>query len=257
VQVRGYNTANIQGESQTITITVVDRLPAADAQIAATPTKESEPAPIAADTPIATPTSTPTASVAPTASPTPSPTLEPEPAPIVAATFPPTNFRPEGRFKTIWESIGGGTSIIGYPTGPQIDNRDFAKQYFVGGVMYWWNNPAGDNLVWVISVTDGSFQKGVQWHQFTDTWQGDGDHSCEETRKNGNRGPIRGFGKVWCEQQVVSSQLGDPVEEERGSGGNPPFSVVQFYQGGVMLYNPLNSEIFVLFHSGEWQQFGY
>lgn len=261
VQSYAYNEANVRGQSSLVTVAVVSELPTA--------TPEPNPANVESNTATATLTPLPATNtpepppantatpIPPTATPTAIPTQEPTPRPIPQGTFAPTNFRPEGRFNSIWESLGGEASSLGYPTGPQINNRDFAKQYFSGGIMYWWDNPGGDNLVWVIAVTDGSFQKGDQWHQFADSWSGGGDHSCDATRENGKRGPVRGFGKIWCEHSSVSSQLGNPVEEERGSGGTPPYSIVQFFQGGIMLYNPLNSEMYVLFNSGQWQHFGY
>lgn len=264
VQSYAYNEANVRGQSSLVTVSVVNELPTATPEpnpasldsSAATPTLTSTQPPAATNTSEPPPINTATP-VPPTDTPTAIPTQEPIPRPIPQGTFAPTNFRPEGRFNSIWENLGGEASGLGYPIGPQISDRDFAKQYFSGGIMYWWDNPAGDNLVWVVAVTDGSFQKGSQWHQFADSWSGGGDHSCDATRENGKRGPIRGFGKIWCGNSVISSQLGNPVEEERGSGGTPPYSIVQFFQGGIMVYNPLNSEVYVLFNSGEWQHFGY
>jgi len=55
----------------------------------------------------------------------------------------------------------------------------------------------------------------------------------------------------------LQTRLGNPRDYEGGSSGNPPFAHVQFFQGGVMIYNPLNAEVFVLFDQGDWQRFGY
>ncbi len=252
VLVRAYNTANIAGESEAVLVKV-EKL---SAQVVET-------APLAT-APAATATATPTAAVPtlvpPTAAPTASdttltsPLAEPTPAPLI--DFAPTGFEPQGSFAKIWDDLGGGDGRLGYPLAPEIDGRNFAYQYFSAGVMYWWDNPDGSNFIWVMaSASQDDFWQGSVWSRYEDDWSGDDLYACDAAKKNGKNGPVRGFGKVWCKEAGVFDQLGAPSHPEYGSGGSPPFSKVQLFQGGVMLFNPFGSEVFVLFNQGGWQRF--
>ncbi|HEY84909.1 MAG TPA: hypothetical protein G4N96_07340 [Chloroflexi bacterium] len=256
VLVRAYNTANIAGESEAVLVKV-EKLSAQGVETASLATAP------AATASVATATATPSAPVptlvppaaAPTASDTTftSPLAEPTPAPLI--DFTPTGFEPQGNFAKIWDSLGGGDSRLGYPLAPEIDGRNFAYQYFDSGVMYWWDNPDGPNFIWAMaSASQDDFWQGSVWGRYDDTWGGDDLYSCDAARENDKNGPMRGFGKVWCAETDVFDQLGAPSHAEYGSGGSPPFSKVQLFQGGVMLFNPFGSEVFVLFNQGGWQR---
>ena len=266
IQIQSYNTANQLGQSKPVEVTIVD-LTQMTATVSSTPdinmpTSTSNPtftsSPHSTDVPTQTSDSS-TAQNEPTQTPLSSTQQsEPTPAPLpTVATFAPTNFEAQGRFREIWLSLEDAIQLLGYPTGPEIAERDFAQQYFEHGIMYWWSNPAGSNFVWILETPDGDFDQGPIWKRYIDTWEGDETYSCEQARQNGLVGPVRGFGKIWCEQVGLSTQLGGPLETELGSSGNTPFSRIQFYQGGVILYNPLKSEVFVLFDQGKWQRFPY
>jgi hypothetical protein len=121
--------------------------------------------------------------------------------------------------------------------------------------MYWWDNPDNPDTIWVLDTPAADWRSGKSSNRYDDTWQAaDGDVSCEQAREGG---PVRGFGKLWCERPELQSRLGHPREPERGSGGAPPYAQVQFFQGGVIIYNPANAEVFVLFEQGDWQRFDY
>jgi hypothetical protein len=262
--VRATNTANISGESAVITVEVTTDLPptatptaieaAAVETLTPSPTSlpstttATEPAPAVIDT------ATPTVESAP---PTATLTAEPTPLPLPAATFEPTGLEPEGRFRAIWEELGGGDGALGYPTEPPIEDRDFARQYFESGIMIWWDNPDGDDPIWALGSADEAFLSGSAWGRYADTWEGDDEYSCDEAEENGSRGPVRGFGKVWCDHPDLIAGLGDPTEPEGGSGGNAPYSIVQYFQGGTMVYNPLNAEVYVLINDQGWRKFWY
>ena len=269
LQVRAFNSANVSGESATVLVNAGDEAPQDVAAVveAETPTLTATPQPVAppaTETPIPTatvtplPTDTPTQTPEPTPPPPPTATFTPSPTPIPlpTPTFGPTDFEPEGPFTRAWEQLGGGDGPLGYPSGAVIKDRNFAKQYFAGGVMFWWDNPDGDNPIWVIEQTGSTLQSGDRWYRFVDHWE-KGTHSCDAAKQNGEAGPVRGFGKVWCEQADVNAALGKPVEREGGSAGQAPYSQVQFYQGGFMFYNPLNSEVYIFINRGDWRQFGY
>lgn len=157
----------------------------------------------------------------------------------------------------MWLNLGGGDSRLGYPTEAAIEGRNFARQYFEQGVMYWWDSPEEADYVWVLAASTPNLDRGERWSRHVDAWAGGEPHSCEEALSNGEMGPLHGFGQVWCDQPDVRQQLRAPRELERGSGGTPPFGRVQFYQGGVMLDNPINREVYVLFDQGDWLRFGY
>ena len=202
--------------------------------------------PPATATPIL-PTPSPTA-VLPTSTPTKTPT---------PGRYSATEFEPEGRFKEIWEELEGGDSRLGYPTQSEINDRDFAKQYFENGLMYWWDNPDGPDYIWVIDSPAADLRSGDRSNRYPDEWDGDDDISCDAAAANAGTGPVRGFGWLWCERPELQARLGNPVETEAGSGGTPPFGRVLTFQGGLMLHNPLNAEVYVLFDQGDWRRFSW
>jgi hypothetical protein len=184
---------------------------------------------------------------------TPTPTSTPTPG-----SFTSTGLEPDGRFKEIWREIGNGDSRLGYPADDVIIDRNFARQYFEHGLMFWWDNPEdGADFIWVIDSPADDLKSGTAWNRYDDTWPGNDEFSCDEARANGNFGPVRGFGHLWCEHPELQVRLGNPRNYEGGAAGNPPFAQVQFFQGGVMVYNPLNAEVFVLFDQGDWLRFGF
>lgn len=219
--------------------------------------------------PSAVPADTPTAVVvmitpSPTSSPTPRPTATPAPAApsatptpaVTAADFDDTGLRPEGRFLEIWTELGAGRGGLGYPLAAATPDRDYARQYFEGGFMYWWDSPTDPNPIWVFSVPDDTLASGASWTRYDDRWDGRDRYSCQAAREH-PYGPVAGFGKVWCDEARVRNALGSPLEPEAGSAGNAPFGQVQFFQGGAMLYNPLNGEVWVLFAGDGWRRFPY
>lgn len=259
IQVRAYDTGNVAGESAVVPVEVVVLAQAVEAS-SPTPAPAANTATPAAssglvDAPTATFTPPPTPTL-PANTPTPAP---PTPTPTVTPTpgsFSPTGLEPEGRFYEVWQQVGAGSSRLGYPTGPEIGDRNFARQYFDKGVMYWWDNPGGTGDIWVLDSPRPDFQGGATWNRYADEWDGREEYSCHQARANGGLGPLRGFGWLWCTQPGLQDRLGNPRLPEAGSGGNPPFGRVQFFQGGVMLYNPIEKELFVLFNQGDWQRFG-
>ena len=265
IQSKAYNTANIAGESPPLTLTI----PIPSAQVAkdvasneaesATPTLKPtatltptlEPSPV----PLETPTPIPTATE-PSPNPTETATVEPTPIPLPSATptlpiFQDTGLRPEGRFLRIWEELGAAKSRLGFPLNPVIEERNYAYQNFGGGMLFWWDNPDDPDFIWAINMGD-VYEQGQGWVQYEDNWAGDSEFSCEQARNNGEFGPRRGFGLVWCQNAALQQQFGPPTRAEFGSSGNPPFSRVQFFQGGTMVLNPATGQVVVLFNQGDW-----
>jgi hypothetical protein len=65
---------------------------------------------------------------------------------------------------------------------------------------------------------------------------------------------VRGFGKLWCDHPEIATPIGAARDEEGGTGDSTNYGVVQFFQGGVMLYSPLDRQVWVLFNGGAWQR---
>jgi hypothetical protein len=256
VLVRAFNRDNTPGESGPLTMQVIAPQTEVIATQATQETAALASAATATPLPTATsgpPTITPSPTVAlPTATPTVTPTPTATPAP---QKFSPTGLQPEGRFYDIWLELGAGDSRLGYPVAAEIADRDYARQRFKNGLMFWWDNPENPDYIWVIDSPADDLRSGTTSNLYPDIWESDaGEVSCPEAEDGG---PIRGFGKVWCDHPELHSRLGKPTEAERGSGGNPPQADVQFFQGGVMIYSPSGSEVFVLFAQGDWQRFDY
>ncbi|MFQ5611972.1 MAG: Ig-like domain-containing protein [Anaerolineae bacterium] len=259
-QAAGEQPAGASGATPTTTPTVAVVFATVTPTVAR-PTATVEPTPTSSPTPL--PTEPPPATVAPPTSTPTAPPTEPPPAtvapsetPTPAATFVDTGLRPEDPFLEIWDELGAGGGRLGFPTGPAIPDRNYAKQYFEGGFMYWWDRPEQPDTIWVFAAPDETLAAGQVWARFDDTWNGGDPYSCDQAREH-NFGPVAGFGWVWCQQAEVQQALGRPIEPEAGSSGNPPFSRVQFFQGGAMLDNPANREVWVLFAGGGWQRRSY
>lgn len=270
VQVRVYDTANAATETAPLVVEIGSASQVAGPPPTPTPLPSPSPVPaVETATPLPLPADSPTPAAASPEpeveheeedTPSPTPTryvpLETPTATPTPGQFEPAGFEPQERFYEIWEEVGGGRSRLGYPTGPEITGQNYAKQYFERGLMVWWDNPDGADAIWVIDSPRPDLNSGLTWNRYVDTWAGDDPFACDEARQNGELGPMRGFGQLWCDRPELRQRLGRPWEREAGSAGNPPFSQVQFFQGGVMLSNPINAEVYVLFDQGDWLRFG-
>ncbi len=277
IMVRAFNQNNLAGESEPVTVQVLAAPVAAetaapaptataspgsssdsvaslgDAATATMPPPTSTLAPAPAATSTLAPQPPPSHTAAPATN-TPTATIMPSITPP-PQKFDPTGLEPVGRFREIWQELGAGSSRLGYPTGPEIIERNYARQPFERGLMVWWDNPQTPDYIWVIDSPNADLAGGKSSNLYPDTWSSDQPEISCAAAKDG--GPVRGFGKVWCEHPALQPRLGKPTETERGSGGSPPYAVVQFYQGGAFLYIPHTAEVYVLFAQGDWQRFIY
>jgi len=264
IQVRSYDTIDTMGESAALTVEMIEVAPNT-----ATPTPTNTSTPTATPSPLPPPPPTPTAvSSIPTLTKTPKPTKTPTPivlnlpSPTTTPTvgvFSDTGLRPVGRFEEIWEIVPGGKERLGYPTKAEISDRNFAKQRFERGQMYWWDSADGPHVWAIDSYAANDVNRGTTWNLYTESWPSEEVefYNCIEALANGTKGPVRGLGKLWCVHPELQVRLGNPVEFEVGSAGNPPFLRVQFFQGGLMIYDPSSSELWVLFNQGDWQRFKF
>lgn len=168
-------------------------------------------------------------------------------------SFEPTGIETHSVFKPVWERPTV-KDYLGYPTEAAIVDQQYARQYFERGFLYWWDRPNAPGLIWAIEMPQPAANRGFLWSgPFEDTWNEGDPYSCDAARANPN-GPIRGFGKVWCEHPEMAKRIGAARESEQGTGDTTNYGVVQFFQGGVMLYSPLDRDVWVLFEGGTWQR---
>ncbi|UCC89399.1 MAG: protein kinase [Anaerolineales bacterium] len=228
----------------------------------ATPVPTESPSPTS--TPLPTDTPLPTSTPIPTNTPLPTPTPVPTDTPV-PPTFTPTQplnpdtgYRPYALFNPMWEELGGGSGPLGYPTGSAITDRNYARQYFERGFMYWWQSPTLPEPIWVVIMPDPAASSGVTWARYDNAWDSSKPlfpPGCPEATEP--LGPMAGFGVTWCDRPGVKEQVGAPRERESGSGDVYPKGAVQFFQHGVMLENPSTREIWALIDGMGWRRAGY
>lgn len=269
MMVRAYGRSGQVAESLPITINVLE-------SAAAVPTDTPVPGPTATlppatDTPSPVPP-TPTA----TRSPEPTETLPVEPtdtppltetslppSPTVTATstttptptptVPPSAFPVPEPLAAVWAAVGGAEGRLGEPVAEAVLDRWTADQFFEGGVTFWRNNEsAATNQIYALFYGGGSdATRGDEWLAFEDEWhEGLPTYSCPQAEANGDLGPVRGFGKVWCENVGVRDGLGQPLVAERGASAG-----WQDFEGGSILWIDRVGYIYVLFDDGDWQRF--
>lgn len=172
---------------------------------------------------------------------------------VTHPSFEPTGIEPHQALRPVWERPDVRNQV-GYPTGAASDDRQFARQYFEHGYLYWWNRPGDTGLIWAVEMPDPAASRGLRWTgPYQDTWDGGDPFSCDAARTS-PYGPRSGFGKLWCERPEIAQAVGAARQPEQGSGDSTDYGVVQFFQGGVMLYSPIDREVWVLLNGGVWQR---
>lgn len=170
----------------------------------------------------------------------------------------PPSFKPTGiEIHTIFQPVWEQPQIrdyIGYPTDAASADRRYARQYFERGYLYWWDRPDAESLIWAMEIPQPGARQGFRWSgPYEDTWDGDKTYTCDAARANPD-GPIRGFGKLWCDRPEIAEAIGSARGSEQGTADSTSYGVVQFFQGGLMLYSPADREVWVLFNGGTWQR---
>lgn len=211
----------------------------------ATPVPVCTPPPCQADEVYYCPSACPGGCGTQCATPTPSPTRP---------TFRPTDFTVHEILKPVWDKPEVN-QLIGFPTAAASADRQYARQYFERGYMYWWNRPDARGLIWVVQMPDGAAMSGIGWiGPFEDLWDGQDPISCEAANRTAY-GPRSGFGRLWCDHPEIAQTIGAAREPERGTGESTDYGVVQMFQGGTMLYSPLDREVWVLANGGVWLRY--
>ena len=100
-----------------------------------------------------------------------------------------------------------------------------------------------DNAVIYVLTNDG------RWAQYDDLWrEGDAEFTCGEP--NNPPTPVRGFGRVWCDQSVVRQGLGAATAAEIGDAGGQ----AQDFANGMLLAAPDGSTFVLVGESATWRR---
>jgi hypothetical protein len=169
----------------------------------------------------------------------------------------PTGFQPAEVLKPLWDTLGGGNGPLCYPLGSAFTGRNYARQPFERGFMFWWEAPTMPQPVWVIHTPDPVAAAGDTWTEYQDAWAGQWEYPPDCPEAAPPLGPRRGFGLLWCYTPGVKEQLGTPLKEEFGSGNAFEKGAVQFFQGGIMFENPAERQVWALIYGNGWQRRGY
>ncbi len=132
--------------------------------------------------------------------------------------------------------------------------QPYSRQIFADGMMYWWDNPDAPMNAITVVYGDTLADNGDKWSRHSDTW-GLGEpevpvNDCPMTA--GENGPGMGFGKLWCYDQGIRTDLGSPSEPEGGGID----AIVEIFSGGTVFSIPIDNQIWVLFNDdGIWQRY--
>lgn len=145
-------------------------------------------------------------------------------------------YTPTSGFGAVYLSNAGIADKIGCPVGDPPEARTMlgAWQSFENGMMLWLNDGSD-----VIHVLRG---RGSVWQQYVDTFVENVDPETYEPAPQGFFSPIRGFGKVWANNQPVRDDLGWGTSIETGD----PEALVQDFSNGRMIYFPTFGDVIVL-----------
>lgn len=157
------------------------------------------------------------------------PTYEP-PTRVPPATAPATQVPivVTGLFGNLWR---GYSSELGSPVSGNESDRAFAgaEMPFDGGHMFSATFPY--KRIWVvIGSRTGAWTGSGSWRDYVDTWRdGDPDFSCPKEAEYPKQ-PIRGFGRVWCNNSDVRRALGWGLSPEKWVDEESPGTGIQRYQ---------------------------
>jgi len=174
-----------------------------------------------------------------------------EPVIEITCTFTDEKPKPFQDFLTAWAKF---QHELGCPAGKTLIDRGFALQEFSTGKIIWIevdsnegendrNNMDGDQDLLF------AFQHNGQWKSYPDGWM-DGYHRCDET-SSFDKGLDGGIAKVWCEG--ARALVNDPIDIPAG-GENFKGGVIQCFDKGCLVWEPINQKILVLHSAGAASQ---
>jgi len=156
---------------------------------------------------------------------------------------PPCPSEPDGIFGQLWREHPETRRKLGCAT-RENGTTAAARQSFQRGTMFW----RKDIREIYVLIQNGN------WRMYVDTWEENMDeYSCPEVAERKTPPtPIRGFGKVWCEQ------LGGPNAEVGWAINNelPYDAQWQHFEYGLM-WQGLDGRIYVLPEGNSWQSYPF
>ena len=154
------------------------------------------------------------------------------------------SLNPIGRFGRVWRAeLDGPSGPLGYATAVEQELW-CAGQHFERGQMLWLDQLREDPI-YVLSYGES---KTGGWQRYVDTWREGDPESTNLTPPAGLFEPIRGFGRLWREELGgPDAPVGWALELEQGFTGS-----VQPFERGLMLWNPLDQTVYVLWDDGTW-----
>ena len=88
-----------------------------------------------------------------------------------------------------------------------------------------------------------------RWAQYDDLWrEGDAEFTCGGPTNPPT--PVRGFGRVWCDQAAVRAGLGEATAAETGDGGGQ----AQDFVNGMLLAAPDGSTFVLAGETATWRR---
>lgn len=155
-----------------------------------------------------------------------SPTVAPSPTPCRFAVLP-------------VPAAAWNADELGCPITPGATAIATAYAPFEGGQMLW----RGDTDKIYVLFNDG------RWLSYPNEWrEGDPEYSCGETTSPPT--PVRGFGRVWCDNETVRAALGAATAAEIGDGA----SAVQDFVNGSILSAPFGDLFVFVGEAGVWRR---
>ena len=164
----------------------------------------------------------------------PAPTRLPPSTPTIAPTPTPCAFTILPALQPAYLDIE-----LGCPLNSGLDPLATAYAPFEGGQMLW----RQDNAVIYVLTNDG------RWAQYDDLWrEGDAEFNCGEPTNPPT--PVRGFGRVWCDQPAVRQGLGAATAAEIGDAGGQ----AQDFVNGMILAAPDGSLFVLVGETATWRR---
>lgn len=128
---------------------------------------------------------------------------------------------------------------LGCPITPGSSPINTAYAPFDGGQMLW----RGDTDTIYVLYNNG------EWDSYPNEWrEGDPTFTCGQ--ENDPATPIRGFGRVWCDNEVVRTALGAMTAAEIGDAA----SVAQEFVNGTILTAPFGDAFVLVGERGIWRR---
>jgi hypothetical protein len=122
---------------------------------------------------------------------------------------------PVNGFGKVWNEHPEVRSRVGCPTEYESAIQIAAQERFQSGYMFW----RGDTKMIYVFLWGSPNDTVGSWQQFPDTWNdGDPEPTPTQPAPSGLYTPVRGFGKVWRENNLRLS-LGYAIETEQAATG--------------------------------------